>query len=358
MRYACCRTSSASACSLHDPPRNAEEALVVAGASGGSNAPVSPARIRRTRSSSEGGRRGTPWKGRVRGHRRTSCHQTRLSPLYSIKGEDEWLSSSRYGIRKGRRGWRASWGLRWRAPRTAGGARTRAPGAAGGTSSASTPSGTRSFWTDTLRLHETISTSVDPTTALSVGLKVDADALPAGDPEDRRPEEPGDHDRAAEAERGGGGQGDGGTRRTERTSSPGWASPCALCHSTVDDSVMPGIGHRLDGWPNTTLNPGAIIALSPALDAAKKAVYNSWGAGQVRPALQPGRQERAGGHPAGLRAGRRAAGHVHRRRRHQLLEQLRRGDADGGPRRLREPSLGHRREAEGRGPGGAEAARL
>ena len=40
---------------------------------------------------------------------------------------------------------------------------------------------------------------------------------------------------------------------------------CALCHSTVDDSFMTGIGKRLDGWPNLDLNPGAIIALSPAL---------------------------------------------------------------------------------------------
>src|SRR3546814_654596 len=36
---------------------------------------------------------------------------------------------------------------------------------------------------------------------------------------------------------------------------------CALCHSTVDDSFAPGIGHRRDGWPNLDLNPGAIIAL-------------------------------------------------------------------------------------------------
>ena len=34
---------------------------------------------------------------------------------------------------------------------------------------------------------------------------------------------------------------------------------CALCHSTVDDSVRPGIGHRKDGWPNRDLNVGAII---------------------------------------------------------------------------------------------------
>ena len=58
---------------------------------------------------------------------------------------------------------------------------------------------------------------------------------------------------------------------------------CALCHSTVDNSFAPGIGKRLDGWPNRDLNPGAIIALSPAIDAAKKAVYNSWGKGKYDP---------------------------------------------------------------------------
>jgi mono/diheme cytochrome c family protein len=58
---------------------------------------------------------------------------------------------------------------------------------------------------------------------------------------------------------------------------------CALCHSTVDDSFAPGIGKRLDGWPNRDLNPGAIIALSPALNAEKRAIYNSWGPGKYDP---------------------------------------------------------------------------
>jgi hypothetical protein len=58
---------------------------------------------------------------------------------------------------------------------------------------------------------------------------------------------------------------------------------CALCHSTVDDSFAPGIGKRLDGWPNLDLNPGAIIALSPAVPADAKAVYNSWGPGMYDP---------------------------------------------------------------------------
>ena len=58
---------------------------------------------------------------------------------------------------------------------------------------------------------------------------------------------------------------------------------CALCHSTVDDSVQAGIGHRKDGWPNHDLNVGAIIALSPALSAAQKKVYTSWGPGKYDP---------------------------------------------------------------------------
>jgi hypothetical protein len=40
---------------------------------------------------------------------------------------------------------------------------------------------------------------------------------------------------------------------------------CALCHSTVDDAVAPGIGHRLDGRANRDLNVGAIVALAPNL---------------------------------------------------------------------------------------------
>jgi hypothetical protein len=58
---------------------------------------------------------------------------------------------------------------------------------------------------------------------------------------------------------------------------------CALCHSTVDNSFAPGIGSRLDGYPNRDLNPGAIIALSPALTPEQKAVYNSWGPGRYDP---------------------------------------------------------------------------
>jgi len=65
---------------------------------------------------------------------------------------------------------------------------------------------------------------------------------------------------------------------------------CALCHSTVDDAFAPGIGHRLDGWPNRDLNVGAIVGLSPDLstvdnllgvdDATTRQVLASWGPGK------------------------------------------------------------------------------
>ena len=40
--------------------------------------------------------------------------------------------------------------------------------------------GDEQIWTDKLRQNEVVEKNVDPTTALKVGLKVDADALPAG----------------------------------------------------------------------------------------------------------------------------------------------------------------------------------
>jgi hypothetical protein len=65
---------------------------------------------------------------------------------------------------------------------------------------------------------------------------------------------------------------------------------CALCHSTVDDAFAPGIGHRLDGWPNRDLNVGAIVSLAPNLkpvedllgvdDATLKKVLAGWGPGK------------------------------------------------------------------------------
>jgi mono/diheme cytochrome c family protein len=136
-------------------------------------------------------------------------------------------------------------------------------------------------------MHEVIAAAVDPTTALSVGLKVDADALPAAVVQGIRD---GSVDLKSPATTiallklnavvglKGTVETAGGKDTLTRV-----GVTCALCHSTVDDSFAPGIGKRLDGWPNRDLDPGAIIALSPALSATAKAVYNSWGKGKYDP---------------------------------------------------------------------------
>jgi mono/diheme cytochrome c family protein len=142
--------------------------------------------------------------------------------------------------------------------------------------------GDEAFWTDTLRMHEVIAQAVDPTTALAVGLKVDADALPPGILKTADLKSPATTVALLKLNAVVGLKGTVVSKDGKDTLTRVGIT-CALCHSTVDDSVMPGIGHRLDGWANRTLNPGAIIALSPALDAAKKEVYRSWGAGKYDP---------------------------------------------------------------------------
>lgn len=142
--------------------------------------------------------------------------------------------------------------------------------------------GDERFWTDTLRMHEVIASHVDPTTALSVGLKVDADALPPGVLETADLKDPATTVALLKLGAVVGLKGtvvtEGGRDRLVQV-----GITCALCHSTVDNSVAAGIGHRLDGWPNLDLNPGAIIALSPALTDSQKAVYRSWGKGRYDP---------------------------------------------------------------------------
>jgi hypothetical protein len=139
--------------------------------------------------------------------------------------------------------------------------------------------GDETFWTDTLRIHEVIQTAVSPLTALAVGLKVDADAVPAGTLESADLDDPATTVALLKLNAVVGLQGTvetiGGNDMLTRV-----GITCALCHSTVNNSVQPGIGQRLDGWPNRDLDPGAIIALSPAVTPEQKAVYNSWGPGK------------------------------------------------------------------------------
>lgn len=135
--------------------------------------------------------------------------------------------------------------------------------------------GDEQFWTGVLQMHTVISTGVSPATALAVGLKVDADALPPGILATADLNSPATTVALIGLNAVVGVQGkvvDGQLTEVGVT--------CALCHSTVDDSVAPGIGHRRDGWPNRDLDPGLIISLSPALTAAQRAVYQSWGPGR------------------------------------------------------------------------------
>jgi len=147
--------------------------------------------------------------------------------------------------------------------------------------------GDEAKWTDTLRLHEVIGAAVDPTTALAVGLKVDAEALPAAVVQGIQDGSIslGSPDTTVALLKLNAVVGVKGT--VENVNGKDTLThvgiTCALCHSTVDNSFAPGIGKRLDGWPNRDLNAGAIIALSPALTAQQKAVLNSWGKGKYDP---------------------------------------------------------------------------
>jgi len=147
--------------------------------------------------------------------------------------------------------------------------------------------GDEAKWTDALKMNEVIASAVDPTTALSVGLKVDAEALP---PAVVAGIQNGSVDLRSPATTVALLKLDAvvGLKGTV-TSVNGVDTltrvgvTCALCHSTVDDSFAPGIGKRLDGWPNRDLDVGAIIALSPTVDAAMKAAFNTWGPGKYDP---------------------------------------------------------------------------
>lgn len=159
--------------------------------------------------------------------------------------------------------------------------------------------GDEAFWGDILQLHRAIAgeslggigPGVSPRTALAVGLKVDAESLPP-----------------SLVERLKRGQVDLDSPATTLAllklhavvGVTGFFDPngrlaslgiqCAFCHSTVDDSLAPGIGRRLDGWANRDLNVGAIVGLSPNLrpvadllgvdEATVRTVLASWGPGK------------------------------------------------------------------------------
>lgn len=159
--------------------------------------------------------------------------------------------------------------------------------------------GSEAFWGDALQLHKAIAgeknggvgAGVSPKTALSVGLKVDVDALP--------------EDLKAQLKAGKVNLEDpaitlallklntvvGVTGKFDSSGTiQSMGIQCAFCHSTVDNSFAPGIGKRLDGWANRDLNVGAIVSLAPNLEpftdllgvdvATVKKVLDSWGPGR------------------------------------------------------------------------------
>lgn len=153
-------------------------------------------------------------------------------------------------------------------------------------------------WTDQLMMHQVIET-VDPLTAASVGLKIDAAKLPpsvvAGVLDGSIPlNDPQTTLALISLDAVVGVKGTVSTGTDSRLHLDRVGITCALCHSTVskdlDLPVAGGavnlrgiVGERRDGWPNRDLNPGAIIALSPAIPQSTKDILNTWGAGKYDP---------------------------------------------------------------------------
>ena len=161
--------------------------------------------------------------------------------------------------------------------------------------------GDEAFWGGTLKLHETISgeanggtgPGLSPTLALQLGLKVDGDAIPDSLKNDIRRGAVDLEDPATTLAllKLNAVVGVTGFFENGRLTSVG--IQCALCHSTVDDSFIPGmagIGRRLDGWANRDLDVGQIINFAPDLSAINqllgttdeqtRAVLTSWGPGK------------------------------------------------------------------------------
>jgi hypothetical protein len=164
--------------------------------------------------------------------------------------------------------------------------------------------GNETFWGGALKLHQAIAgannggvgSGVSPATALSVGLKVDVDALPRSLKARLSHGKIDLNDPATtlallqlDAVIGVKGTFD------QQKNLTAVGIQCALCHSTVDDSFASGIGRRLDGWPNRDLNVGAIINLAPDVSALTnvlqvdeqtvRTVLQSWGPGKFDAAL-------------------------------------------------------------------------
>jgi len=158
--------------------------------------------------------------------------------------------------------------------------------------------GSEKFWGDQLKLHDAIKGAknggvgpgLSPKAALGAGLKVDVNELPRSIQEAIKNGKVDLDDPSTtvvllqyDAVVGVKGFFKGGQLKSVGIN-------CALCHSTVDNSFAPGLGTRLDGWPNRDLNVGAVVSMAPNLkpivdalgvdEATVKTVLSSWGPGR------------------------------------------------------------------------------
>ena len=158
--------------------------------------------------------------------------------------------------------------------------------------------GDEAFWGGALQLHQAIKGSalggvgpgITPSGALTLGLKVDVDALPQPLINKLKQGKVNLDDPATTVAllKLNAVVGLQGFFAGDNLTSVGIT--CAVCHSTVDNSLTFGVGHRLDGWANRDLDVGKIIAAAPNLspfsnllgvsDATVRAVLNSWGPGK------------------------------------------------------------------------------
>ncbi|WP_399258849.1 hypothetical protein [Terriglobus albidus] len=152
------------------------------------------------------------------------------------------------------------------------------------------------FWTGQLHIEQAVS-QLTPVTALGLGLKVDSEALSPSVGEAIKQGKINLNDPAVTIAliKQNAVLGVVGTFSNNTLEKVGFT--CALCHSTVDDSVVPGIGKRIDGLGNRDLNVGAIVAAAPNLQPVVnllqlapqdagitvqdvRTVLNSWGPGK------------------------------------------------------------------------------
>ena len=150
--------------------------------------------------------------------------------------------------------------------------------------------GDEALWGGSLKLHEAVKT-LSPRVALSVGLKVDSERLPGSIQAAIRNGKVDIDDPAVTHTLLKLGAVVGITGFFDKSGNLNSIGiQCALCHSTVDNSLAPGIGLRRDGWPNRDLDVGTVISLAPDLsyftkllevdDATVRKVLRSWGPGK------------------------------------------------------------------------------